>query len=68
MPGREVEARPAIRTMVRAAGIEPARGYPQRIFIPATAFTAATASAPNITDAHPWLNQAPPTPLPYQNP
>ena len=40
--GREVEARPAIKTMVRAAGIEPARGYPQRIFVPATAFAAAT--------------------------
>jgi len=28
--------------MVRAAGLEPARGYPQRIFVPATVFTAAT--------------------------
>src|SRR5665213_2980588 len=27
--------------MVRAAGIEPARGFPQRIFLPPTAFTAA---------------------------
>ena len=27
--------------LVRAAGIEPARGYPQRIFLPATVFTAA---------------------------
>ena len=42
MPGREVEARPVINRMVRAAGIEPARGYPQRIFVPATAFAAAT--------------------------
>ncbi len=27
--------------MVRAAGIEPARGYPQRIFLPASAFAAS---------------------------
>ena len=28
--------------LVRAGGIEPPRGYPQRIFLPATAFAAAT--------------------------
>ena len=27
--------------MVRAEGLEPSRGYPQRIFVPATAFAAA---------------------------
>jgi len=27
--------------MVRAEGVEPSRGYPQRIFVPATAFAAA---------------------------
>ncbi len=26
---------------MRAEGIEPSRGYPQRIFVPATAFAAA---------------------------
>ena len=26
--------------MVRAGGLEPPRGYPQRIFVPATAFAA----------------------------
>ena len=41
MPGREVEARPAVKPMVRAEGVEPSRGYPQRIFVPATAFAAA---------------------------
>ena len=39
---REVEPKPAVKIMVRAGGIKPARGYPQRIFIPATAFAAAT--------------------------
>jgi hypothetical protein len=27
--------------LVRAGGLEPPRGYPQRIFVPATAFAAA---------------------------
>jgi hypothetical protein len=29
------------RNVVRAEGVEPSRGYPQRIFVPATAFAAA---------------------------
>ncbi|MGC2224237.1 MAG: hypothetical protein WA624_18770, partial [Methylocella sp.] len=28
-------------SMVRAEGIEPSRGYPQRIFVPSTAFAAS---------------------------
>ena len=32
------------RRLVRAAGVEPARGYPQRIFVPATAFAAVFAA------------------------
>jgi hypothetical protein len=31
--------------VVRAEGLEPSRGYPQRIFIPATAFAARTGGA-----------------------
>ena len=37
---RECEKSKSVRSLVRAAGIEPARGYPQRIFVPATAFAA----------------------------
>ena len=33
------------REMVRAGGLEPPRGYPQRIFVPATAFAAPSLRA-----------------------
>ena len=41
--GLRIESRSVTSmALVRAAGLEPARGFPQRIFVPATAFAAAT--------------------------
>lgn len=45
--------------LVRAAGIEPARGFPQRIFLPATAFTATPFGAFVVwTIPSPWRVRA----------
>jgi len=40
--------------VVRAEGLEPSRGYPQRIFIPATAFAAAKPAFVVWTIPSPW--------------
>jgi hypothetical protein len=41
--------------MVRAAGIEPARGFPQRIFLPPTAFAAARKRLWSGLSLHPGV-------------
>jgi hypothetical protein len=42
LPNRVTDCRSTCHApMVRAEGLEPSRGYPQRIFVPATAFAAA---------------------------